>query len=253
MPQSDPRTVLEDFAAGRITLDQAQAMLAPNVETIDFATIDHDRARRCGTAEVIYGAGKSAEQVVAIARSLVERNGHALVTRAAPEHVDAARAAFDEIDVGERCTAMLIGRAPEPSGTVIPIVTAGASDLAIAEEAAMTCRALGQRSKIISDVGVAGLNRLVARLEELRAADVLVCIAGMEGALPSVVGGLVAAPVIAVPTSIGYGATLHGLAALLGMLTSCASGVSVVNIDNGFGAAYSATLIQRAIDGTNQP
>lgn len=248
MTTHDPRTVLEDLAAGRISVDAAEAMLSPGVESMDFATIDHERAERCGVAEVVFGAGKTAEQVVAIARSLVERSGAALITRAIPEQVAAARRAFDEIEVGQLGGTMIVGAVPEATGAVVPIVTAGTSDLPIAEEAAMTFAALGQRSATISDVGVAGLNRLVGRLDELRAADVIVCIAGMEGALPSVVGGLVAAPVIAVPTSIGYGAALGGVAAMLGMLTSCASGVSVVNIDNGFGAAYTATLIQRAID-----
>ncbi len=242
------RALLEALAAGKIGVDDAMAQLNPSVEAIDFATLDHERAERCGVAEVIFGAGKSAEQVITIAGSLIERSGYALLTRASTAQVEAVRAAYDKVEVASRSGTVLIGKAPEAVGTAIPIVTAGTSDLPVAEEAAMTCRALGQRATIISDVGVAGLNRLAGRLPELREAEVVVCIAGMEGALPSVVGGLIAAPVIAVPTSVGYGAAFDGMAALLGMMTSCASGVAVVNIDNGFGAAYTATLIQRAID-----
>ncbi len=247
-PHNPQRALLESLAAGEISVEQAMAQLSPQVESLDFATIDHQRAERCGVPEVIFGQGKSADQAMAIARTLTERNGYVLLTRATDEQVAAAQTAFDTVEVGSRCSSLLIGTPPQPTGTVIPIVTAGNSDLPIAEEAEMTCRAMGQRCKMISDVGVAGLNRLIARLPELTEADVLICIAGMEGALPSVIGGLVAAPVIAVPTSVGYGAAFDGIAALLGMMTSCASGVTVVNINNGFGAAYSAVLIQRAID-----
>jgi NCAIR mutase (PurE)-related protein len=197
--------------------------------------------------------GKTTTQVVDIARRIVDVSGYVLITRANADHAAAVADAFDQLRADERRQTILVGQAPEPTGTTIPIVTAGTSDLPVADEAALTFAAMGQNCKTINDVGVAGIHRLVERLDDLRGAGVIVCIAGMEGALPSVLGGLVSVPVIAVPTSIGYGAALQGVAALLGMLTSCASGVSVVNIDNGFGAAYTATLIQRQIDQANSP
>lgn len=250
MPEA-ARDIIQSVLSGELSEEQAMSKLVDlSNEPMGFATVDHQRLVRCGVPEVIYAAGKTAPQVVAIARQLVERTGHALVTRAASETADAVTDAFDPVAHDNRRRTLLIGRVPEPVGTPIPIVTAGTSDEAVAEEAALTCLAMGQTVNRINDVGVAGLNRLLARLNELRETGVIVCIAGMEGALPSVVGGLVHVPVIAVPTSVGYGAAFEGLAALLGMMTSCAAGVSVVNIDNGFGAAYSATLIQRQFDRT---
>lgn len=216
--------------------------------TLEFATLDHERLVRCGIPEVVYGTGKTTEQLVAIARQLFERNGYALVTRATPEQAAVVRASFEHVAAGSRGQTLLIGRPPALQGTPLPIVTAGTSDEPVAEEAELTCAAMGQAVHRINDVGVAGLDRLLRRLPELRRTGAIICIAGMEGALPSVLGGLVSIPVIAVPTSVGYGAAFEGLAALLGMMTSCAAGVSVVNINNGFGAAYSATLIQRLYD-----
>lgn len=219
------------------------------MSNLEFATIDFERKERCGAAEVIYGAGKSAEQIVAISKEL-KANGEdtVLVTR-----VDEKKAALvssmlsnDSIDFiyEEVCGAFVIGRIPVPTGIgKIAIVTAGTSDQIVAKEAAITARALGNEVIEINDVGVAGLNRLLNRVDEIREATVVIAIAGMEGALASVIGGLVSAPVIAVPTSVGYGANFEGLSALLSMINSCASGVSVVNIDNGFGAAYQASLI----------
>jgi NCAIR mutase (PurE)-related protein len=239
--------LLRQVAEGTVAPEEAMERLR-TVEPREFATIDHDRARRCGVPEVIFAAGKTAEQVVEIAHALIDRSGYALITRALPSHADAVEQTFDRVEHGLRRQTLLVGKPPEAVGKAIPLVTAGTSDEPIAEEAMLTCRALGQRATRINDVGVAGLHRLLGRLEELQQADVVICIAGMEGALPSVLGGLVGAPVLAVPTSVGYGAALGGLAALLGMLTSCASGVAVVNIDNGFGAAYTATLIQRLAD-----
>ncbi len=247
--RSTLENLLREVAAGARSADEAARMLAPEAQSLGFATIDHDRAHRCGVPEVIYAAGKTAEQVVAIARTLIDRAGCALVTRATAEQAAAVEQTFAKVEPGSRRRTLLIGDAPGLRGTSVPIVTAGTSDEPVAEEAALTFAFLGQAHHRVSDVGVAGVHRLMARLDEIDGAAVIVCIAGMEGALPSVVGGLVAAPVIAVPTSVGYGAAFAGLAALLGMLTSCAAGVSVVNIDNGFGAAYSATLIQRAADG----
>ncbi|MBB6428795.1 nickel pincer cofactor biosynthesis protein LarB [Algisphaera agarilytica] len=218
----------------------------------DFATVDHDRAARCGHGEVIYAAGKLPHEVVAIAQELLERGSSpcVLATRCDDAQVAAMREAFDgkqPIEVGERCGAVIVGTAESKSTTPIPIVTAGTSDLKVAEEVALTCKALGFEPYPINDVGVAGLHRIMGRLDEVRAGNCVVVVAGMEGALPSVVGGLVDVPVIAVPTSVGYGASFGGLSALLGMLNSCASGVTVVNIDNGFGAAYAACQIERAV------
>jgi hypothetical protein len=203
--------------------------------------------------EVVYAAGKQPEQLVEITRQLIDRSDHALVTRANDEHIAALTDAFDRVELGNRRQTALVGQAPDPVGTPLPIVSAGTSDEPVAEEAELTCRALGQATHRINDIGVAGLHRLIGRLDDLQHAHAIVCIAGMEGALPSVLGGLVRVPVIAVPTSVGYGAAMGGLAALLGMLTSCAAGVSVVNIDNGFGGAYTATLIQRIGDQRNGP
>ncbi len=251
--------LLEQVRAGELPVEDAVGRLrtvtTPAAERLDDAnaTIDHDRARRCGFAEVIYAPGKTSDQVVRIARSLLSRNGCVLISRARDEQIEAVRHAFagEPLEVGALCGTMILGTPPPPPAPgnkqrVIPIVTAGTSDQRVAEEAVLTCKALGHATTRINDVGVAGVHRLIERMGELRGVRVIVCIAGMEGALPSVVGGLVDCPVIAVPTSVGYGAAFDGLAALLGMMTSCASGVTVVNIDNGFGAAYSACMINRA-------
>ena len=192
---------------------------------------------------MVYAAGKTAEQVEAIVASVRGRSPFALVTRVVPADRGALRAAWagGPLLEAEGAGAFLVGEAPPPLDLPpVPVVAAGTSDLPVAEEAALTLRAMGQRAHAVNDVGVAGLHRLLARLPELEAGRVVVVVAGMEGALPSVVGGLLAAPVIAVPTSVGYGAAFGGVAALLGMLNSCASGVTVVNIDNGFGAALAA-------------
>jgi len=220
----------------------------PPPPPLDFATPDHDRARRCGHGEVIFGAGKTPEQTVAITRALRDGGqGCVLITRAGPEQVAALRDTFgDTVEAGLLSGTVMVGRGASAYDTPIPVVCAGTSDLPVAEEVAMTCRALGHRVHAINDVGVAGLHRLMARQGELKG-NAIVVIAGMEGALPSVVGGLVDVPVIAVPTSVGYGASFGGVSALLGMLNSCASGVTVVNIDNGFGAAYAACQINRRV------
>lgn len=248
------RAIIEQVAAGSLTTDEADQQLHQMVcQPLGFATLDHHRAARCGVPEVVYAAGKHPEQLVQITEQLMARSGHALVTRATEQHIAALTEAFDTIELGNRGQTALVGRPPDPGGTPLPIISAGTSDEPVAEEAELTCRALGQASHRINDVGVAGLHRLLGRLDELQQAHAIVCIAGMEGALPSVLGGLVRVPVIAVPTSVGYGAAMGGLAALLGMLTSCAAGVSVVNIDNGFGGAYTATLIQRIGDQRHAP
>ena len=224
------------------------------VENIDFATIDYDRKDRCGVAEVIYGAGKTKEQILTIAGELLKSGEKTvLVTR-----MDETKAAFviaglakDGVDVDYDAISMtcVIGEYPKADGIgKVAVGTAGTSDQKVAKEASMTLKALGNEVVEINDVGVAGINRLLARVEEIREATVVIAIAGMEGALASVVGGLVKAPVIAVPTSVGYGANFEGLSALLSMINSCASGVSVVNIDNGFGAAYQASLINHILN-----
>ena len=194
------------------------------------------------------GAGKTPEQVVQIVQSIRSRNPVALVTRATRDQFEALTRAMpgEIVTASSRQSTLLVGTPPDPLGVPpIAIVTAGTSDEPVAEEAAMTCRALGHPVRRINDVGVAGLHRLGARLPEIRASRVILCIAGMEGALPSVLGGLVDATIIAVPTSVGYGASFGGVAALLGMLNSCSSGLLVVNIDNGFGAAFAACRINR--------
>ncbi len=211
------------------------------------ATVDHHRHLRLGVPEVVFGLGKTGEQIATIVTELATTGANVLATR-----VDAAKAQVVIAAVPAaryHAAAQCITIEPKPFvdlglGTVL-VVTAGTSDAGVADEAMITLRMLGQRAERILDVGVAGVHRTLARLDDLRAASVLIVIAGMEGALPSLVAGLVDKPIIAVPTSVGYGASLHGIAALLGMLSSCAAGVTVVNIDNGFGAAYAASLINR--------
>jgi NCAIR mutase (PurE)-related proteins len=212
----------------------------------DFANVDHDRESRCGRPEVIFCEGKTPDEVAAIAARIAERSGWVLATRANREQYDAVRAQLPAAIFHERARCITCGHAaPSNARFAVGILSAGTSDLAVAEEAAVTLETFGQRVERIYDVGVAGLHRLLDRLDEVRACGVLIVVAGMEGALPSVVSGLVDRPIIATPTSIGYGANFAGLSALLGMLTSCGSKVTVVNIDNGFGAACAADAILR--------
>ena len=217
---------------------------------LGFARVDTDRRRRCGFPEVIFGMGKTAEQVVAIARVILEKENVLLVSRATGEQWRAVVAEFPEARWHEAARCITVERValPKLRGT-IAVVCAGTSDMPVADEAAVTLEIFGNTVERITDVGVAGLHRLLAVRERLEAANVIIVIAGMEGALPSAVAGLVSKPVIAVPTSIGYGASFGGVAALLGMLTSCGSGVTVVNIDNGFGAAFAAAQINRLANG----
>jgi NCAIR mutase (PurE)-related protein len=214
---------------------------------IGDARVDLHRALRAGIGEVVLAAGKTASQIARIARTLIDEQGSALITRASPEVAREVREALPELTYFEvaRVLALRTGPAPAPGAGSIAVITAGTADVPVAEEAAVCAGFLGHKVERLYDVGVAGLHRLLASLDVVRSANVLIVVAGMEGALPSVVGGLVDRPVIAVPTSVGYGASLGGIAALLGMLSSCASNVSVVNIDNGFGAAYVAALINR--------
>ena len=253
MERADVKNLLEDVAAGELSVDDALARLsvAPARE-LGYATLDLARGLRVGAGEVVYGAGKTPEQIAGIVEALHAENGRAFVTR-----VDAGKAetVFGLLaeDVAARTTyhadacILKVGEMPDPTGRgYVCVACAGTSDLYCAEEAALTAEWLGSRVERVYDVGVSGLHRLLAKAEVIQGATCVVAVAGMEGALASVVGGLAPCPVIAVPTSVGYGAAFDGLAALLAMLNSCASGVSVVNIDNGFGAGYQAALIDRA-------
>jgi NCAIR mutase (PurE)-related protein len=223
-------------------------MAEPFVD-LGFARVDTDRARRCGFPEVIFGAGKTPEEVVAIGRVLLEKNGVLLVSRASEAQHQALAASFPTVRWHERARCLTVELTPWPKCEgVVGVICAGTSDLPVADEAAVTLEIFGNPVERIADVGVAGVHRLMAVRERLEACTVLIVVAGMEGALPSAVAGLVSKPVIAVPTSVGYGASFGGLAALLGMLNSCGSGVTVVNIDNGFGAAYAAAQINRLVD-----
>ena len=241
------RTLLGEVASGASSIADAERRLAwAPVEDLDFARVDHHRALRHGFPEVVFGLGKTPDQVVALAVRIAKRGEGFLATRLAPEAREPLRSALPAIELNELGrTAYLAPAQPverRTRGTVL-VVTAGTSDLPVAEEAAVTARAYGNPVERLTDVGVAGIHRILSARDTLSSAAVVIVIAGMEGALPSVVGGLVSVPVIAVPTSVGYGASFGGLSALLGMLNSCASGVTVVNIDNGFGAAAAASRI----------
>lgn len=225
---------------------------APREGFIDlgFARVDTDRRNRCGFPEVIFGAGKTPDQVAAIAREILAREPVLLVSRATPDHFRALTAIWPIARWHELGRCITVEREPFPKhGGKVAVVCAGTSDLPVAEEAAVTLEIFGNSVERITDVGVAGIHRLLAVRDRLEACTVIIVAAGMEGALPSAVAGLVSKPVIAVPTSVGYGASFGGVAALLGMLNSCGSGVTVVNIDNGFGAAYAAAQINRLVPG----
>jgi NCAIR mutase (PurE)-related protein len=213
---------------------------------LDFAVIDGGRGERTGYPEVVYCAGKTLEQAEAVIVKMREADLPVLATRAEPALAGRIRGRFPGADYDPLSRLIRIGGAREEPRGLVAVVAAGTSDLPVAREAALSAEFLGSRVELIADVGVAGIHRLYRRLEDIRRARVVVAVAGMEGALAGVIAGLVSVPVIAVPTSVGYGAAFGGLAALLGMLTSCSPGISVVNIDNGFGAAYQANLINRA-------
>ena len=215
---------------------------------LGFARVDTDRARRCGFPEVVYAAGKTPGEVAAIARCILAETGVLLVSRATEQHFEAVAAECPDAQWHGRACCITVENEPLPKNHgVVGVVCAGTSDLPVADEAAVTLELFGNHVERITDVGVAGIHRLIAERDRLEACNVLIVVAGMEGALPSAVAGLVSKPIIAVPTSVGYGASFGGLAALLGMLTSCGSGVTVVNIDNGFGAAYAAATINRLL------
>ena len=240
--------LLLKFQAGEVALDEALERLRHlPFEDLGYARVDHHRAIRQGFPEVIFGPGKTAEQIAGIAARLLGQTANLLITRTSPAVYEQVKDVAADAVYHEACGAITVTRDRRSGGRgVIAIVCAGTSDIPVAEEAAVTAEIMGNRITQLYDVGVAGIHRLLSQREILDAAQVVVCVAGMEGALPSVVGGLVSVPVIAVPTSIGYGASFGGIAALLGMLNSCASNVTVVNIDNGFGAGFVASLINRA-------
>ena len=246
MRREHARDLLERVARGELAADAAlDALALEPVESLGFATIDHHRALRQGFPEVIYGAGKTPEQISEIASHIAARGTGVLVTRLSPDAAEFLRAKLPDVELNAVArTAYLRGKEPSPRGNgTVAVVTAGTSDLPVAEEAAVTLDALGDCVVRVTDVGVAGIHRVLAKFHELASAAVVIVIAGMDGALPSVVGGLVRGPVIAVPTSVGYGASFQGIAPLLTMLNSCAAGITVVNIDNGFGAAMAASRI----------
>lgn len=245
MTAAEAILLLEKFRAGGVSRDKVlHAFQAAPVADLGFAQVDTHRALRKGFPEVIFGAGKTPDQVVRIATKLVAQEQRVLITRITTGHVQALRRKFKRAVHHElaRCVTIEHKVRRKRAGT-IAVICAGTSDLPVAEEAAITAEIMGNTVVRIADAGVAGLHRILSRLETIQQANVLVVAAGMEGALPSVVAGLTSKPVIAVPTSVGYGASFGGVAALLGMLNSCGSGVTVVNIDNGFGAGYAASQI----------
>ena len=237
--------MLEAVRSGEISVDEALlAIKKAPFEDVGYAKVDMHRGIRQGAPEVIYGAGKTAEQMLGIIEAM-QQNGQQtiLITRLSSEAAERISAVYD-MDYRQEARAGVIGKMPAPDGIGrIVVATGGTSDIPVAEEAALTAEVHGNEVVRLYDVGVAGLHRMLAHMDEIMSASVIIAIAGMEGALASVIGGLADCPVIAVPTSVGYGASFHGVSALLSMLNSCASGVSVVNIDNGFGAGYLAGMI----------
>ncbi|MBM7572635.1 nickel pincer cofactor biosynthesis protein LarB [Aquibacillus albus] len=239
--------ILEQVQQGKLTVEEAKTKLA-SYENLGFAKIDYHRTKRTGFPEVIYGEGKTADQIISIMKAIQQNNNNVLATRVSEDKAEVIVEQFPEAQYDSRSRILywkLQNDAALQREGYIAVICAGTSDLNVAEEAAITAEVFGSNVHRIYDVGVAGLHRLLDHLEEIQGATVSVVVAGMEGALGSVVGGLVSHPVIAVPTSVGYGANFQGLSALLSMLNSCSSGLSVVNIDNGFGAAYNAVMIDR--------
>ncbi len=241
------RALLEDVQQGRCDVDRAVGELRHMpYEDLGFAKVDHHRELRHGMPEVVLGRGKTVDEVRAIAAKLLERSPNLLITRASEEMFRAVRDLNGAAEFFPRSGAVRVWGNRQILGKAkIAVVCAGTSDIPVAEEACVTAEVMGNEIDPIYDVGVAGIHRLLSKIDRIQASRVVICCAGMEGALPSALGGLVSVPVIAVPTSVGYGASFNGLSALLGMLNSCSSNVAVVNIDNGFGAAYVATLINR--------
>ena len=247
MNETQLRQLLEQVRSGGIpVVDAVSSLRHLPFEDLGFAMVDHHRALRKGFPEVIFSSGKTSEQVVAIAERIVSSGSDLLATRATPDVYQAVVERLPDAVYHDQARVIVVQKAWRNLGRgVILVISAGTSDIPVAREAAITATVMGNEVECLFDVGVAGIHRLFAHRDKITNAAVLIVVAGMEGALASVVGGLVSRPVIAVPTSVGYGASFGGVAALLGMLTSCASGVTVVNIDNGFGAGYAASLINR--------
>ena len=247
MDQGQLKDLLERVRSGAVDVDEAvERMRHLPFEDLGFAKLDHHRALRHGMPEVIFGLGKSPEQVERIAEKLLDRSPNLLATHAAPEAAERVKLICRDAEYFPASKVLRVWRDRTLHGKgTVAVVCAGTSDIPVAEEAQLTAETMGNEVDVIHDIGVAGIHRLMSNRERLMKARAVVCCAGMEGALPSVVGGLVSCPVIAVPTSVGYGASFQGVAALLGMLNSCASNVAVVNIDNGFGGGYVASLINR--------
>ncbi|MBW1989281.1 MAG: nickel pincer cofactor biosynthesis protein LarB [Deltaproteobacteria bacterium] len=248
MTKETLKEILRQVAAGTLAPEEAEDQLCHlPFQDLGFACVDHHRGLRKGFPEVVFGQGKTAEQVIGIMEAMAGQKDTVLVTRLSPEKAAAVAEAFPDAAYDPLARMLVLQReAPRPAGRgVIGVICAGTSDMPVAREAAITARAMGNDVREVNDVGVSGIHRLFAHSELIRTAKVLVVAAGMEGALPSVVAGMCGCPVVAVPTSVGYGTSLGGLTALLAMLNSCASNVCVVNIDNGFGAGYVAAMINR--------
>jgi NCAIR mutase (PurE)-related protein len=242
------KNLLRQVQDGETSVEAAMSALKDlPFRDVGAARVDTHRPLRCGFAEVLYCEGKTTDEALAVAREIISTGAPFLATRASREMAEAVAAEFPHAVFHERARCITCVSGPVEKRGLVAVISAGTSDAPVAEEAAVTAEMLGARVERASDVGVAGIHRLLAEAELLRRANVLVVVAGMEGALPSVVGGLTDVPVIAVPTSVGYGASFGGLSALLAMLNSCAAGVAVVNIDNGFGAGYMAAMINRKI------
>lgn len=244
--------ILQQVQAGDLEISQAEQLLKNlPYEDLDFAKLDHHRKVRSGFGEVIYCAGKATEHLISIYQAFADKNTCVMGTRACPEQAQAVQSVLPQVKYDPVSRILRLGEHEnQPVGNVA-VCTAGTSDIAVAEEAAQTAEFLGAQVQRIYDVGVAGIHRLFARLEDIQKANCIIAAAGMEGALAGVIAGLVDKPVIALPTSVGYGASFHGVSALLTMLNSCAEGIAVVNIDNGFGAGYLAAQINRLVENGN--
>jgi len=242
------RKLLASLSRGEISVDEAlERLKGLPFEDIGLACIDHHRSLRKGLSEVIFGEGKEVAEILAIMERMAEQGENIMVTRLFPEKANKIQAKYQDSVYHEKARILTLTRHPvkvQGRGTIL-VISAGTSDIPVAEEAAITARFMGNEAETIYDLGVAGIHRVLSHRERLMKASVIIVVAGMEGALPSVVGGLVDKPVIGVPTSVGYGASFQGIAAVLGMLNSCAAGVTVVNIDNGFGAGYAASIINK--------
>jgi NCAIR mutase (PurE)-related protein len=244
------KELLEKVRSGDMPVDLALDQLKDlPYSDLGYAMVDHHRGLRSGHPETIFSQGKTVEQIVGIARRLIKKDANIMATRAEPPVYEALKSVCEHVEYHEAARIVILNRKPvTPTRTTILVMCAGTSDIPVAEEAAVTAEVLGNRVERLIDVGVAGIHRLLSNREKIQTASVLVVVAGMDGALPSVAAGLTDKPVIALPTSIGYGASFGGLAALLTMLNSCANGVTVVNIDNGYGAGYAASTINRIAD-----